>query len=61
MHISLLLLAGLLAAVLVVGVFFGWNNGKSSTIAKIESETKTLVGDAAKTVSSFWTTVKAKL
>lgn len=61
MHISIPVLIGLLAAAFIVGAFFGWNNGRQSTIAKIENEAKTLVGDAAKAVFTFWATVKAKL
>lgn len=61
MQISILLLVALLAAALIVGVFFGWNNGKASVISKIENEAKTLLGDAAAHFATFWGKVKAKL
>jgi hypothetical protein len=51
----------LLAGVLIIGVFFGWNNGKQATIAKIEKEAANILGIAKIHVAEFWAKVKAKL
>lgn len=61
MQISIIALLIILAVTLIAGIFIGWNNGKASTISKVEAEAKTLVGDASRTVSDFWAKVKLKL
>lgn len=61
MHISILMALLLGAIIFTIGILFGWNNGKQSTISKIENETKALIGDAARAVGAFWANVKSKL
>lgn len=48
MHISILVLVGLLVGAFVFGVAFGWNNGKSSLINKLPQNLKDAVNLAIK-------------
>ena len=57
MHISILVLAGLLVAAFVAGALVAWNNTKSSLKAKLDGEIGKATGPAAQALSSF----KAKL
>lgn len=53
MHISILVLTGLMAAAFTAGALVAWNNTKSSLKAKLDSEIGKATGAAAQALSSF--------
>ena len=57
MHISILLLIGLLGAAFIAGALIAWNNSKASLKAKIDDDLKNANGAGAQALSSL----KAKL